>query len=248
MQIIYKRIGLLCLLVLATPLTAQKFSIKPVIGYYYPRLAEVNSKIKVDVDGLRNILGAPIPSAGKFTGNIYFGGQIEYQANEEYFFNLNVSYYREKVAADYNSANTVPPWQLSYEREIRMVDVILNMHYYLNYSSWKRFNKYIGIGVGMMFVHARSLTFIASPDIPLDSRGEYSGNTLTGILAIGGNYRLSKTVKLWSEFGLEYGNVGELNGKVTSLEQPEETDAATQSSFDLTGLFLRGGLGITLPF
>lgn len=248
MQKSYKRIGLLCLLVLATPLTAQKFSIKPMVGYYYPKLGEVNSKIKTDVDELRNILAAPIPSPGEFNGNIIFGGQIEYQANEEYFFNLNVSYYQEKVATDYSSVNTSPPWQLNYERDLWMVDVILNMHYYLNYSSWKRFNKYIGIGVGMMFVNATSLTFTTSPNFPVDTRGDYSGSTFTGILAIGGNYRLSKTIKFWSEFGLEYGNIGELSGKVTSPEQPEGTDAVTQSSFDLTGLFLRGGLGITLPF
>jgi len=98
MQKSYKRIALLCVLILVTPLAAQKFSIKPMVGYYYPKLGEVNSKIKTDVDELRNILGAPIPSAGKFNGNIIFGGQIEYQANEEYFFNLNVSYYQEKVA------------------------------------------------------------------------------------------------------------------------------------------------------
>jgi len=178
MQKSYKRIGLLCLLVLATPLAAQKFSIKPMVGYYYPKLGEVNSKIKTDVDELRNILAAPIPSAGEFNGNIILGGQIEYQANEEYFFNLNVSYYQEKVATDYNSANTTPPWQLNYERDLWMVDVILNMHYYLNYSSWRRFNKYIGIGVGVMFVNAKSLTFSSNPNFLSDTRGDYSGGKL----------------------------------------------------------------------
>ena len=248
MQRIYSAVVVLCFLGLIMPLTAQKFSIKPFAGYYYPNMSDVNSKIDTDIRGFRNLLDAPIPFPGKFNGNIIFGGQIEYNASEEYLFTLNVSYYGEKVSTDYFSAESTPTWEFDYQREVRMIDVIFNMHYYLGYNSWNRFNKYIGIGAGLAFLNAKSFTASTHPSNRIDTSGDFSGNILSGLISLGGNYRLTDILKLWAEFGLQYGNFGQLDGTITTFNNPEEIPATTESSFDLTGLYLRGGLGIALPF
>jgi len=248
MQKIYSRVVMVCLLGLAMPLTAQKFSFKPFAGYYYPNMADVNSKIDSDIRRFREILEAPIPFPATFNGNIIFGGQIEYHAGEDYLFSLNISYYGEKISTGYFSADGDPAWQFDYRREVRMIDVIFNMHYYLGYSSWKRFNKYIGIGAGVAFLNAKSFTGSTHPSTPIDTEGNFSGNILSGLISVGGNYRFSDVLKLWAEFGLQYGNFGQLDGTVTSIEVPQGSKETTESSFDLTGLYLRGGLGIALPF
>lgn len=248
MHKIEKWLSLFLMFVSFLPAAAQNLSLKLHYGYYYPSLSNVNDNINEDIRGLRQMLQAPIPSPGEFNGSGVFGGQIEYRLNEDYFINLNVSYYQEKIALLYSPA-TAPSWTLDYQRELKSIDAIVNLHYYFNYSTWKRFNKYLGIGVGLMFLNAESFTATDKPDTEqLKTRGKFSGNILSGVLAVGGHYRLSKPLLLWGEIGLQYGNFGELDGKITTLENPNEVETISASSFDLTGLYARMGLGIGLPF
>jgi hypothetical protein len=237
----------LFLLMFTSILSANDITLKPLIGYYFPKMGDVNSKIDSDIRGFRNLLQAPIPHPGNINGNMIFGGQIEYHFNEDYFLNLDVSYYQEKVAAAYFSANTNPTWQFDYEREVQMVDAMLNLHYYFGYSSWRRFNKYLIIGVGLIFVNAKSWTATTNPSLLIDTRGEFSGNSLSGVLGLGGNYRLSNTFKLWGEAGLQYGNTGQLDGTVTDIGNPGGGEVTSESSFDFTGVYIRGGIGFTFP-
>lgn len=247
MQKIEKWLCLFLVTIIFPPAVAQDFSLKLHYGYYYPSPGNVNSKIAEDIRGLRQALQAPIPSPGEFNGSGVWGGQLEYRLNEDYFINLNVSYYREKIALLYRPSPT-PFWTLDYQRELHSLDAIINLHYYFNYSTWKRFNKYLGIGVGLMFLTAKSFTASDNPDALLETRGKFSGNILSGVLAVGGHYRLSKPLRFWGEIGLQYGNFGELDGTVTTRENPQEVETVSASSFDLTGLYARAGLGIGLPF
>lgn len=247
MQKIEKWLCLFLVLVIFPPAAAQNFSLKLHYGYYYPSLGDVNSKIEEDIRGLRRDLQAPVPSPGEFNGSGVLGGQLEYRLNEDYFINLNVSYFQEKVELQYRPS-PAPSWRLEYLRELKSIDAIINLHFYFNYSTWKRFNKYLGIGVGLMFLQAESFTGSDNPDELLETRGKFSGNILSGVLAVGGHYRLSKPLLFWGEIGLQYGNFGELDGTVTTLENPNEVETVSNSSFDLTGLYARAGLGIGLPF
>jgi hypothetical protein len=109
-------------------LFANDLTIKPLIGYYFPKMSDVNSKIDADIRGFRNIFQAPIPNPGSINGNTLFGGQIEYHFSEDYFLNLNVSHYKEKVSSKYFSATTNPSWRFDYEREVQMIDAIFSLH------------------------------------------------------------------------------------------------------------------------
>ncbi|MCB0261103.1 MAG: hypothetical protein KDH97_16470 [Calditrichaeota bacterium] len=228
----------------AVSLNGQNVILKPYYGYYIPRMADVNAKIDQDMDNARIFLQAPVPDAGKFDGEPIFGGQFEYHAGEDYFFNVNFFLYQEQVTTSYQGDG----WIFNYEREVEMFDFVLNMHYYFNYNSWRRLNKYIGLGVGLLVLNANSLTFSTNSDYLSDSKGEFNSNTLTGVLSAGLNYRLSNYLQLWGEGGVQFGNFGQIDGKVSSLENPEKRDFISDSSFDMTGFFLRGGLGIGLPF
>lgn len=234
-------------------LVGQKVFIKPLYGYYFPRMSEVNAKIANDLDGQRRKLQEAIPSPGKLNGDQLIGGQIEYYLGDDYFMNLNVSFYSEKASVEHQGGRFSTPFTFIFEREVEAYDVMFNLNYYLGYNSWKRFNKYIGIGAGLLVVNAHSLTVSTKNDsehkvFPVNTRGEFSGTILSGVLALGGNLRLATGLKLWAESGLQYGNVGKLDGNITTISDPEKQAVSTESSFDLTGLYLRGGIGFSLPF
>lgn len=233
-----------------TPLAAQTGDviIKPYLGYMTPKLSDVNDKINSDIRLASDIFNEPIPHPGELGAKSVFGAQLEYHINEELFLNVNVGFYRDQVSTSYVSIATTPESRFNYERKVSLYDVIFNVHYYLGYSSWKSFNKFIGFGVGLSFANAESLTQLNHPDLELDSRGEFSGNILSGVLAIGGDLKVANPLKFWAEFGLQFGNFGELDGTVTTLENPQRRERPTDSQFDFTGFYLRGGIAVTVGF
>ncbi len=244
---LFLKIGLLSLMLMATGYSQRGATIKPYYGFFIPRMNDVNGKIQNDIRMFRDIFGEQIPSPGNINGNRVFGGQIEYHLNENYFLNINFSYYQEEVSMLYLSRIETGAF-LNYSRAVELYDVIANLLYYFNYNSWRRFNTYVGIGVGLIVANAHSVTQTTYIALPLNSRGDFSGNSLSGVLSFGGNYRLAKFLYLWGEGGLLYGSMGQLDGSVTTLDNPERHNAVTTSSFDFTGIFVRAGLGIAVPF
>ncbi len=235
------KILLFCALI--TGSVAAQVTIKPFYGFYRPRLNDVNSKIVNDIDNVRILLDAPVPSAGKFDGESVLGGQIEYHLNEDYFFNVSVAFYNEDVSTSFSQDG----WQFDYQRDIDFYDFVLNLHYYFNYNSWRRVNYYAGIGVGYLLVRANSLTVSTSNNYLTDARGEFNGNAITAALTVGGHLKMAEPLMLWVEGGLQYGNVGNLDGKTTNNGAAEE-ELLSDSQFDLTGFFVRGGIGLSLGF
>ncbi len=248
MQILRKFIVISVLFACSVTAFSQGVTLKPLIAYPFVRMGEVNDNIAGDIRTFRESTGAAIPSPGEFDGARTFGAQVEYHLNEDYFFNLSLSFYKETVGTQFNS--TLPaPIELDYQREVRSYDFMLNMLYYFNYNNWKRFNKYLGIGVGLIRVNADSKTFYKIEDeLLIDSEGEFTKTGLSALISAGMNYRLATLLSIWGEGGYQVSNVGQLDGKVTTIENPTRTDFTTNSSFDLSGFYIRGGLGITLPF
>ncbi|RMF56479.1 MAG: hypothetical protein D6748_13385, partial [Calditrichaeota bacterium] len=242
MKIIQFTSVMLLLTIFTNPLLAD-ITIKPHIGYFFPRMGDVNSKIETDILTFRDIFGEPIPQPGKISGNPMYGAQIEYHLNEDYFLNVNVAYYQDKSNV-FHQSFTDPSLFLNYKREVQFYDVMFNLLYFINYNSWRRFNKYMGLGIGVVLANAHSVTETNHPALPLNSRGDFTGNSLSAIISVGGKYRLTTFSYLWGEIGLEYGNMGPLDGKVTTLDHPEKRDAITESSFDFTGIYLRIGIGM----
>ncbi len=248
MQFFKKSIALSALFIFSAAAFSQGVTIKPFISHPFVRLGEVNDNIAGDIRTFRESSGAAIPSPGEFNGERTFGAQAEYHLNEDYFFNISVSFYNETVETHFDGLQPAPI-VLDYQREVRSYDFMLNLDYYFNYNNWKRFNKYLGVGVGLILVNADSKTFYKVKDeLLIDSDGEFTKTGLSALLSAGMTYRLASLLSLWGEGGYQVSNVGQLDGKVTTIDNPTRTDFTTNSAFDLSGFFIRGGLGITLPF
>jgi len=224
-------------------------TLKPHYGLYLPKLGDVNSKISNDLSEFRRITGQPFPDAGELDEGPIWGVQIEYHTGEDYFFNANVAFYDNSVSSEYNSP-TGSGERFNYERSIDMFDFMFNLHYYINYNSWARFNKYMGAGVGLMVLRANSITqsSFGDPTGHFDSNAEFTGNTLSGLISAGGTLRLQPALFLWAEGGVQYGNFGELDGSIRRLGSDQRETIISDSRFDLTGFYIRGGLGVNLPF
>ncbi len=248
--------AVMCFLGLSLGLMAQGVTIKPYAGFFKPRFADVNAKLSNDITGFRNQLGEALDDPGDFGGNLVWGGRLQYQVGEGSFFGVNVTYYNETVELDHRGGIEQTNTFL-FEREVELYDVLFTVHRYFDYSSWRRFNKYIGLGVGMAIANARSLSksdYTQSsgetplPLIPFDTVGESSGSNIAAVFSGGFDYRLTNSLSFWSEAGYQYGNIGNLEGSLTFIDGSTNTDYVTQSSFDFSGFYIRGGLGIGFAF
>lgn len=242
--------GLLILLLTGLSLNAQ-VTIKPHYGYWFATMDNANNLITQSIEGpsgWRAVLGEPVPHPGQFDGNRTFGLQLEYHGNEDLFVAIQAGYFDDEVESTYANPQATPPWDFLFRRKVRLYDVMLNLHYYPNYSSWRRFNYYLGLGVGWMNLEAISVSRTDNPIRPTDSRGEYNRSIVSGSLTLGANFRLVDALKLWAEGGYQYGNFGRLDGTITTLEITEPVETTTETEFDLSGLFVRGGVGFSIPF
>jgi opacity protein-like surface antigen len=249
-----KRAVILLPLIFVTPLLAQSLALKPYYGYSLPQLSEVNDQMKRQIEGWQTLLGASIASPGEFSGKSIFGGQVQYHLNDDYFLALDVSRYQQKISTEYLSGATPAPDRFYYERSVETFDVALNLDYYFGYDPESRLNKYFGIGVGMIFAQATSLTqlsFAAEPEpgttlTAVDTRGDFSGNSITGAFLLGLDWRLSDWFFLWTEGGYRYAKVGQMDGTVSRADNQQDTAFTTTTSFDFSGFFVHAGLGIGL--
>ncbi|MFQ5628359.1 MAG: hypothetical protein ACE5I1_06340 [bacterium] len=235
---------------------AQRLSIKPFWGYYVPRLSDVNNDIASEIPVWSDLLETQITSPGKIKGNSVFGGQIQFHLRENYFVNLNISYYRGKAETEFTDSNRTPAGRFFYFREVKSYDVVVNLQYYFDYDAGNFFNTYISIGGGVIAVNANTDTesnFTSSMinNVPLpqvDTHGEFSGSTLTAVLAGGVSLHFSDFLSIWSEAGFQVSNIGQLEGSVSRINNAEIPDFTTNTSFDLTGVFIRLGADFGLQF
>jgi len=245
----------LLLLLFATTSVAQRLTIKPYYGYLLPRMGDVNNRIDVQLEGWRDLLGEPLPAPGEINGNRSLGGQLQYHLSDEYFLALNVSNYQEKIAMEYFRPGSQPADRFFFEREVESIDVVLSVHYYFAYDESRRLNPYVGIGAGLLFAKAKSntiSTIISNPSQgtlfpPTDTRGDFSGETLIAAISGGLDLRIVHFLFLWGELGYQIANLGQLEGSVTAINEQPNAAFTTRTSFDFSGLYFRGGLGIRLP-
>lgn len=238
----------LMIMLLFTAAGHGQVMIKPYYGYLSPSMTDANNVLRASVALAGNLLEETIPLSEEFDGNHWYGVQLEYHLQEDLFASINAGYFRETIDQTNISQSANPAWRYRFKREVKLYDLIINLQYYINYNSWRRFNKYLGLGIGYMVLNANSLVQSDSPNLLLDSKGESTGYSLTGSLTAGFNYRLGKILKFWTEGGLQYGNFGQLDGTVRTLDNPQPRNDITETKFDLTGFFIRGGLGFGLPF
>jgi hypothetical protein len=245
---------ILVLFVFDTPLFSQSLTLKPYYGYSLPQLSEVNDQIKSQTERWQNILGVSLTAPGEFGGQSIFGGQVQFHLNDDYFLALDISRYEKQVSTEYLSDATPAADRFYYERAVEAVNAALNLNYYFGYDQASRLNKYFGLGIGMIFAKANSLTQLSFAVEPkpgttltaVDTRGEFSGNSIAAAFLLGLDLRLSNFIFLWTEGGYRYAKAGQLEGTVSRVEDQQGVAFTTNTSFDFSGFFIHAGLGIAL--
>lgn len=243
------------IIIFVTPLFSQSFTIKPFYGYLRPQMTDVNRRIDTQMEAWRELLEEPLPSPGKISGQSILGGEIQCHLNEEYFLGLNISRYKDQATTDYRSQTAEAPGRFLYMREVEALDVALHLDSFLGYDESSRFNKYFGIGLGVILVKAKSVTQStfeltgSKVTLPLvDTTGDFSGTAFTALLSGGLDFKLAGPVSLWSEAGYRYAKLGQLEGTVRQLNSLQNTSFTTNTSFDFSGFYLQAGLGMGLSF
>jgi opacity protein-like surface antigen len=241
-------------LIFVAPLAAQSLVIKPYYGYLLPRMSEVNDQIGRQIGLWQELLGEPILSPGKINGHYVFGAQVLHHFNDDYAVTLELSRYQEKIATDYFKPVSSAE-RFLFEREVETYNLAVNLNYYFGYDETSRLNKYVGFGAGLLFAKANSITLSSIVNDPkgvllpaVDSRGEFSGNSITGALAGGLELRLIGSASLWGEAGYRYAKIGQLDGTVRRIDDQQGAAFTTNTSFDFSGFYFHAGLGIVLPF
>lgn len=241
--------GLILVLTLAPQLRAQHISIRPHLGYYVPRMNDVNDTIENQIRVWRELLETDLSDPGKIDGGPIIGGQIQFHLNESYFIALSAAYYREKS----ETAFAADDRRFAFTREVEFLDVQLNIQYYFDYEPGTIFNKYLNLGIGVMNGQADARTIntfpaslVSGAQLPrVDTTGDFSRSSLTASITAGIDVRLASLLSLWLEGGLQFGNIGQLDGTVTRLDADPVEDLSS-TEFDFTGFFLRTGFGIGL--
>jgi opacity protein-like surface antigen len=219
-------------------------------------MSAVNDQIGRQIELWRELLGEPILSPGKIDGNHLLGGQVLYHFNNDYAVTFEVSRYQEKVVTDYLKPATSASERFLYEREVKTFNLTVNLNYYFDYDETSRLNKYIAFGAGLLFAEANSVTLSSividsktGALLPaVDTRGDFSGNSVTAALAGGLDLRVAGSISLWGEAGYQYAKIGQLDGTISRLNDQQAAAFTTTTSFDFSGFYFRAGLGIGLPF
>lgn len=244
----------LLLMACAPSLLSQNFTIKPFYGYLRPQMTDVNRRIDNQMAAWRELLEEPLPSPGKFSSRSIFGGELSYHLNDDYFIGLNVSRYQDQVTTDYRSSSPAAPGRFLYSREAEAIDVALHLDYYFDYDESSRWNKYFGVGIGLISAQARSVTrstfemTASKVTLPLiDTTGDFSGTAFTALLSAGLDVKMAGPFAIWSEVGYRYAKLGQLEGTARQINSQQNAAFTTNTSFDFSGFYVQAGLGVGLP-
>lgn len=241
--------------VFVTPLLSQSFTLKTFYGYLRPQMTDVNRRIDTQMAAWRELLEEPLPSPKEFSGQAIWGVELQYHLNDDYFLGLNISRYKDEVTSDYRSSAPTAPGRFLYTRDAKATDVALHLDYYFGYDEASLLKTYFGLGIGLLFVQARSVTqstfAITSSQVLLpliDTTGDFSGTAITALLSGGLDFKLAGSLSLWSEVGYRYAKIGKLDGTIRQINSSQNAAFTTNTSFDFSGFYLQAGLGVGLPF
>lgn len=227
---------------------AQSVYIKPFAMWYRPSLANVKANIDDDLNQLRNTTGLSIANDDQFSSKIIFGGEVEYHLSEDFFATIFISFYEDEVRTEAASVDKTTS-VFFYSRDLSTIDVKLNLQKYFHYSSWRKLNYYFGVGIGINQLDAGSKTTFTDGGVEvINTTGEFAGSVLSASGYLGLTLKAIDYFKIYGEAGYMVADFGQLDGKVRTVDNPQGITTLTESSFDLSGFFLRAGIGIALPF
>lgn len=241
---------------LAVQAAAQnKLFFRGYYGYYVPRMGDVNDRIERQIAGWQDLLGIDIPVPGKINGDQEFGGKVQYHLSENQLLGMQVAYYEEQIASRLSGETGITQERFLFERKVSLLNISLTLDYYFNFGDLATPQPYAGISAGVAFANARSNTVStftknkqSGADLfRTDTQGDFSSSVLSGSAYAGMVLELFAGISLWTEAGLQFANVGQMDGKVRRFNTEGESEESTDSSFDFSGAFIRAGLGLGLP-
>jgi len=199
------------------------------------------------------VLEAPVPFPADINGDAAYGGEVAFDFSENYSLSLGLYYYNEETQLRYNVPAAQSLTRFNFTRGVRLYDLFANLRYHYFEVGYSNMNPYVGLGVGLAIAKAKSTTQHFVDDFQdnltftlTDTQGDFDGNTTSGQIFAGVDMRLIDYVSLWAEGGYQLARVGQMDG---TIKRPGAEDAAftSNTSFNYSGFYLRGGIGIALP-
>ncbi len=236
-------------------LNARSITLKPYFGYATVRMDDMNSDLKLRVNELAKLVQNNLPIPADFNGNYAWGAQIQYRLQDNNFIHLNTFYFKEKNSAEDLQRLGGGDYEYLFSRQIELFEIGFGLHYFFNYSSWKRVNTYLGAGAGLGFGWSESDVFYQDQQNNLvDNRGEFSSNALTAHIAAGANIRIFPAFFISGEVGYRFANLQNLTGTFKANQRlPNGTinntddDFSTTAAYDFSGFYITIGIGIKIP-
>ncbi|MFZ0391227.1 MAG: hypothetical protein WAN36_12290 [Calditrichia bacterium] len=230
---------------------AQSISLKPYFGYATLRMNDVNESMQNRIGLLRQITQQPLPFPEELNGNTGWGIMAEYRWEDDYFLNVASFYLSDKTSAD-----RLDPGMLNYhfDRQVTYFEFSIGLHYFWNYSSWKRLNPYMGGAAGLGFGWTESTLQYSGYGNEVNDRSDFSSNNLTAYFCAGLHFRITTLFYLTTEAGYRHANMDQMEGKLqvyenlnNQLNAYTRNNHITETYYDFSGFYLTGGLGFVIP-
>jgi len=237
---------------------AQSFSIKPYAGYATVQMKEVNAGIEARVESLTGLTGVPVPQPDPFKGNLAWGIQFGYHLEDNYYLTLDTYFFSEDSKIHYRDESQ--GYQVIFDnmRNIKLFEASFGMKYLFNYSSWKRFNFYVGGGIGLAIGWSETFFWYSDETNFVNNKGDFSSIALAGHIMGGLTIRFSPTISLEPEIGYRAANLAQMEGELRFSQnfpnipggQSEGVDNQfqTEENYNFSGFFVNIGLQFAFSF
>jgi hypothetical protein len=241
-------------LALAAPAAAQRLWIKPYYGYLKVSMTDLNNRVEDQILGWRDVLDAPVADPGKIDGNSAYGGEIALDFSDTYSAGIGIYYFKENISTRYTNLTGTALTQFAFERGVRLYDLFFNLRYYFSEPAFSPVSFYAGFGAGLAMAKASSNTqhFVSDASdttffVFTDTQGDFSGTTTSAQLMAGIEGRLGGFFLLWGEAGYQVARPGQMDGTIRRIGNEQGSAFTSNTSFNYSGFYARGGLGIALP-
>lgn len=237
---------------------AQSFSIKPYVGYATVQMKEVNSGIQSRVESLIGLTGVTVPQPDPFKGNIAWGVQFGYHLEDNYFLTFGTYFYSEDRTLHYRDESL--GYQVIFDnmRNIKLFEASFGMKYLFSYSSWKRFNFYVGGGIGFAIGWSETFFWYSDETNFVNNKGDFSSIALSGHILGGISIRLSPSISVEPEIGYRAANLAQMEGELRfsqnfpnfpgGQEEGVDNQFITEENYNFSGFFVNIGLQYAFSF
>ncbi len=240
------------MLLSSSAVNGQSFSIEPVFGYTRLDMDAVNADISNKVLKLSARTGYDIPIPDPLQGNYFWGIQVNYHMENNYFLNVGTTYFREIAELTKGSLPNIAPFYFHTRREIQLLEINFGLKYYFNYNSWRKINFYVSGGTGYALGWSKYNFDYNDGTNSINNSGDFSSGSIIAYLGSGITLRFTPRFSLNPELGYHFANLGQMSGQYrisqifpkdpTAQLEGIYTDFITEENYNYSGFFARIGL------